>query len=122
MFSDVVFVDRAGAKESRPELGLTRRVGAYNDKLFVAEHRMEKGWVGSAHSHPHEQAVYVVSGRLRVVAGGREFEAGPGESFVAHGGVEHQVTALQPSVVVDVFTPCREDYLLEAVPPGEKHG
>jgi hypothetical protein len=41
----------------------------------------------------------------------RTFEAGQGDSFVVHGGVQHQASALAPSVVIDVFTPCREDYL-----------
>jgi quercetin dioxygenase-like cupin family protein len=86
-------------------------VGAYNEKLFLAEHRMEKGWVGAAHSHPHEQVVYVVSGHLRVEAGGQTFEVRSGDSFVVRGGVQHQASALESSVVIDVFTPCREDYV-----------
>ena len=68
---DVVSVDGATIAPTHPEPGLTRRVGAYNDKLFLAEHRMEKGWAGAAHSHPHDQAVYVVSGHLRVVGNAR---------------------------------------------------
>jgi hypothetical protein len=39
------------AKESHSESGLTRRVLAYNDKLFLAEHHMVKGWAGAVHSH-----------------------------------------------------------------------
>ena len=96
---------------SRPEPGLTRRILAYNDKLFVAEHRMEKGWKGIPHSHPHEQAAYVVSGRLSVTCGGRTFEISTGDTFLVRGGVEHSAAALEESVVVDVFTPCREDYI-----------
>ncbi|HUI79250.1 MAG TPA: cupin domain-containing protein [Bryobacteraceae bacterium] len=111
IFGDVVQVSGAAMKESHPESGLTRLVGAYNDKLFLAEHRMEKGWVGAAHSHPHDQMAYVISGRLRVVASGRSFEVAAGDSFVVRGGVEHQASALEPSVVIDVFTPCREDYV-----------
>jgi quercetin dioxygenase-like cupin family protein len=109
--NDVSVVTAAAAKTSAPEPGLERRVGAFNDKLFLAEHRMEKGWTGAAHSHPHEQIVYVVSGHLRVTAGGRTFDARQGDSFVVRGGVEHQASAIERSVVIDVFTPCREDYL-----------
>ena len=108
---EVVYVPCAALKRSAPEDGLTRLVGAYNERLFLAEHRMEKGWAGSAHSHPHDQMAYVISGRVRVIAGGRVFEAAAGDSFVIRGGVEHQATALEDSVVIDVFTPCREDYL-----------
>ena len=111
MLPDVLEVQETDARISRPEPGLTRRVGAHNDKLLLAEHRMEEGWIGAAHSHPHDQMAYVVSGHLRITAGGRTFEVRAGASFVVRGGVEHQAAALAPSVVVDVFTPCREDYL-----------
>jgi quercetin dioxygenase-like cupin family protein len=108
---DVVSVARATVAPTHPEPGLTRRVGAYNDRLFLAEHRMEKGWTGAAHSHPHDQLVYVVSGHLRVVSHGGAFDVQSGDSFVVRGGVEHQASAIEPSLVIDVFTPCREDYL-----------
>jgi quercetin dioxygenase-like cupin family protein len=109
--SDVVLTPHNDVRVTHPEPGLTRRVGAYNNKLFLAEHRMEKGWVGTAHSHPHDQMAYVISGRLSIHAGDRTFEVGAGDSFVIRGGVEHQATALEPSAVIDVFTPCREDYV-----------
>ena len=108
---DVVTIDGAAVEPTHPEPGLTRRVGAYNEKLFLAEHRMEKGWIGAAHSHPHDQVVYVVSGHLRVVSAGRTFDVKGGDSFVVRGGVEHQASAIESSLVIDVFTPCREDYL-----------
>ncbi len=101
----------AKAKKSAPEPGLTRTVGSYNDKLFLAEHRMEKGWVGVRHSHPHDQLVYVVAGHLKVTCGDLAFEMRGGDSFVVRGGIEHQAAALEASHVLDVFTPCREDYL-----------
>lgn len=110
-FPDFGVVHQAQLKTVSPEPGLTRYVGVYNDKLFLAEHRMEKGWVGARHSHPHEQVAYVVSGHLRVVCGDQEFEVKSGESFIVRGGIEHQASALEPSVVIDVFTPCRLDYL-----------
>ena len=108
---DVVTVEGAAVSPTHPEPGLTRRVGAHNEKLFLAEHRMEKGWIGAAHSHPHEQVVYVVSGHLRVVSAGRTFDVKSGDSFVVRGGVEHQASAIEESLVIDVFTPCRKDYI-----------
>jgi quercetin dioxygenase-like cupin family protein len=109
--SDFVFVQSANTIASLPEPGLVRRVGAYNDKLFLAEHLMKKDWVGTRHSHSHEQIVYVVSGHLRVTIGEVTFDARAGDSFVVRGGVEHQASALADSLVIDVFTPCRTDYI-----------
>ena len=104
-------VKNADANSSTPEPGLSRKVLAYNAKLFLVEHRMQKGWVGAVHSHPHDQIVYVVSGHLRVTSQGREFELQSGDTFVVSGGVEHGAAALDESLVIDVFTPCRQDYI-----------
>ena len=94
-----------------PEPGLLRRVGAYSSKLLLAEHQMQKGWIGVRHQHPHDQIVYVVTGQLSVTICNETFIVSAGDSFVVQGGIEHQATALEDSVVVDVFTPCRNDYL-----------
>jgi quercetin dioxygenase-like cupin family protein len=110
-YPDFSVAHSADAPNSTPEPGLVRRIGSYNDKLFLAEHRMEKGWVGARHSHPHEQVVYVISGELEVTITGTTFRVRAGDSFVVRGGVEHQASALADSLVIDVFTPCREDYL-----------
>ena len=108
---DLVVVKYDDVRESKPEPGLTRKVMAYNDKLFLAEHQMSKGWVGTVHSHPHDQIVYIVRGHLKVTCLGKAFEMRAGDSFVVRGGVEHGASALEDSLVIDVFTPCREDYL-----------
>jgi quercetin dioxygenase-like cupin family protein len=105
---------RVSASDTRsfsPEPGLERRVLAHDDAMMLVEHRMEAGWVGARHSHPHHQLAYVVRGRLRFSCGEEEFEAGPGDSFVLEGGVEHSAHALDAAIVLEVFTPCREDYL-----------
>jgi quercetin dioxygenase-like cupin family protein len=93
-----------------PEPGLERRVLASTPLLMLVEHRMQPGWRGARHSHPHEQAVYVLSGRLEFSAGDAAFEVSAGQSFVVPRGLEHEARALEASVVLDVFTPSRDDY------------
>jgi len=107
---------QADAPSFSPEPGLVRRILANNSKLMLVEHRMEAGWVGARHSHPHDQLVYVLQGHLVFQCGAAdEFEAKAGDSFVVRGGVEHQARASKASHVLDVFTPTREDYLPTAV-------
>jgi quercetin dioxygenase-like cupin family protein len=72
---------------------------------------MIKGWAGAMHSHPHDQVVYIVRGHLKVNCQGKSFELRAGDTFVVRGGVQHGASALEDSLVVDVFTPCREDYI-----------
>jgi len=93
------------------EPGLTRELLAQGPRLMLVEHCMAEGWQGARHSHPHEQLVFVISGRIRVSCGEQPpFEAATGDSFVVPGDVSHQVSALMESRVLDVFTPVREDY------------
>lgn len=106
-----VVVRGADVGEAPAYPGLTRRVLAHNDRLMLVEHVMEAGSVFPRHSHPHEQLAYLVSGHIRIWCGGEVYEARAGDSFVVPGGVEHEVTALDRSVALDVFTPAREDYL-----------
>lgn len=110
-FPDLVVVSHEEGKQSDPERGLKRRVLAYNEKLFLAEHEMTKGWAGAVHSHPHDQIVYIVHGHLRVSCQGKTFDVRTGDTFAVRGGVEHGASAIEDSLVVDVFTPWREDYV-----------
>jgi quercetin dioxygenase-like cupin family protein len=93
-----------------PEPGLRRQVMSYTDSLMLVRHKMEKGWLGTKHSHPHEQMVYVVHGHLVFEYPDGKFEFRTGESFIVPGNVEHQASALEDSEVLDIFTPYREDY------------
>jgi quercetin dioxygenase-like cupin family protein len=94
-----------------PEPGLQRRILAHNPNMMLVEHRMASGWVGARHAHPHDQMVYLIEGRLGFRCGDEEFEVQAGDSFVVKGGIEHEAWALEPAIVLDVFTPTRDDYL-----------
>ena len=95
---------------STPEDGLKRQVMSYSPSMMLVRHVQKKGWVGAKHSHPHEQMVYVISGRIVFEHPGGKFEAKAGDSFIVPGGVDHQAWALEDSEVLDFFTPYREDY------------
>src|SRR5258708_12391136 len=119
-FPDLIVVKQEAAKESKPEPGLTRKVMAYNDKLFLAEHQMSRGWAGSVHSHPHDQIVYVVRGHLKVTCQGKTFDVREGDSFVVRGGVEHGASALDDSLVIAVFPPFQQHYIPSPRTPGSR--
>jgi quercetin dioxygenase-like cupin family protein len=63
------------------------------------------------HAHPHEQTGYLVSGRMRLTVEGQAFEAAPGDSWCVPGNARHQAEILEDVVVIEVFSPVREDYL-----------
>ena len=110
MSKDMSVVKAEEVQSFHPEPGMLRQVLAHNQHLMLVRHFFEKGWVGARHSHPHEQLVYVVRGKIHVDVDGRVFDVGAGESFVVDGGVEHEASALEESEVLDVFTPMRDEY------------
>ncbi len=64
------------------------------------------------HSHPHEQISYVVSGEINLFMEGSLVHLGPGDMFTVPPNVPHSVQLLTNQVViVDSFTPIREDFL-----------
>jgi quercetin dioxygenase-like cupin family protein len=53
----------------------------------------------------------MVSGTLRFDVDGEIFDAQAGDSWNIAGGRPHSATALDDVVVVEVFSPVREEYL-----------
>jgi quercetin dioxygenase-like cupin family protein len=91
--------------------GITRRTLVHGPKMLTCEFVLEQGRDLPLHSHPHEQSGYIVSGRIRLTLGQESCELGPGDSYYAPANVPHGATILETAVVVDTFSPPREDYL-----------
>ena len=96
---------------TEPEPGLQRQILVHSAALMLVRHQMQKGWHGAAHRHPHEQMVYVISGRIRIRVGDAWHDAAAGNNFIVASNTEHEAEAKEDSVVLDVFTPVRDDYL-----------
>lgn len=79
--------------------------------LQVVEYHFPAGKVFPPHAHEaHEQMGYLVSGRMGFRVGGTERDLLPGDWYHAPIGVEHNAwTYGEPSVLLDIFSPPRED-------------
>jgi len=95
----------------QPLDGVTYKALTYGDKTLLSEFHLEKGYAIPNHKHPHEQTGYVVSGRMTFTMDGKDYEAEAGDSWNIPGNVEHSVKVHEDSVVIEVFSPVREDYL-----------
>jgi quercetin dioxygenase-like cupin family protein len=91
--------------------GVRLRTLAHGGRTLLAKFRIAKGAKIPTHSHPHEQTGYLVSGQLDFVIGDDRFDAGPGDSWNIAGEVPHSAMALEDSIVIEVFSPLREEYL-----------
>ena len=91
--------------------GIRYKTLAYGEGTSLSEFSLEKGSVIPRHKHLHEQTGYVISGRLIFRIGEEQFEAETGDSWNIPSNVEHDVEVLEDTVVIEVFSPPREDYL-----------
>ncbi len=71
----------------------------------------EAGAVGAAHSHPHKQCSVIESGVFDVTIAGETKRLRAGDSYLVAPGLVHGAVAVEAGVIVDVFTPAREDFL-----------
>lgn len=88
-----------------------RTVLSHSPELMVVSFVFHKGDQGALHNHPHVQSTYVKSGHFRFTQDGREFEVGPGDSFVIPSNAVHGCTCLEAGELIDNFTPRRDDFL-----------
>ena len=91
--------------------GTTRRILSWNEQLMTVEVGFEKGAVGAPHTHPHVQTSYVLSGKFRYTVEGESVEMNPGDSIVVPGGLVHGTECLEAGMLLDIFTPYREDFV-----------
>jgi quercetin dioxygenase-like cupin family protein len=52
------------------------------------------------HQHPEEQAIYVLSGRMRMTCGGETYDVGPGEVSYHPSNVLHSAMAVEDTVAI----------------------
>ena len=64
-----------------------------------------------AHSHPQEQIVHILEGKMRLIVEGVPHELSTGDSFYLASNVPHGVETLSATRVLDTFSPPRTDYL-----------
>ena len=83
----------------------------HTETMTIAWITLAKGAVVPRHEHPNEQIATILEGRLRFLVGEDELVASAGESVPLAANVPHEVEALEDTVVLDVFSPVREDWV-----------
>ena len=91
--------------------GIRLKTLVHGERTLLCEFRIEKGKVLPSHKHHHEQTGYLVSGRMKFIIGDEEFDVEPGDSWCIPGDMEHAAEVFEDSVVAEVFSPVREEYL-----------
>ena len=93
--------------------GLKRQLFGYDDSILMARVEFDEGAIGAVHKHVHSQVSYVESGEFDVYIDGVETRLGPGDSFYIHPNLDHGAVCRKAGVLIDVFSPVREDFVSE---------
>lgn len=93
--------------------GMWRKFMGYDDEIMMVKVKFEKGGVGVRHAHFHSQTTYVVSGSFEVSIGDSKKILNGGDGFYIPPNIEHGAVCLQDGLLIDVFSPIREDFMVE---------
>lgn len=106
-----VFFDSTGAGWKDLGGGVSRQIMGYDDRIMLVKVKFEQGSIGSTHGHYHSQTSYVAEGRFEVTIGEQKQTLNVGDSFYVPPDVMHGVVCMEQGILVDVFSPAREDFL-----------
>ena len=83
----------------------------YGENIMLSYLEMDEGAVVPLHQHPHEQAGMLLKGRMELTIGDETRVVEAGSLFIIPPNTPHRAVAVDgPAVVLDVFSPVREDY------------
>lgn len=91
--------------------GIERQM-IWGERLMVCRLRLAPRVVTAVHAHPHEQITIVERGGVRFSVAGQDRVSSAGDVLHFPSHCEHGATMLDEEVVlIDIFSPVREDFL-----------
>ena len=91
--------------------GIRRKVLCYDTGVMMVRVAFEAGAVGTPHSHPHVQCSLVEGGVFEITIADETKRLHAGDSFLVPSNAVHGAVALEAGILVDVFTPMRDDFV-----------
>ena len=109
------FVMAAQSEIEQVADGIKRQFLGFNEQIMAVRVWFEEGAVGEVHTHYHSQISYVESGEFDVTINGETKTLKGGDSFFVTPDAPHGAVCKSTGVLIDMFSPIREDFLGEAV-------
>lgn len=91
--------------------GVNFELLSIGQKLMITKMNYVTGNKVPFHSHPNEQAGYLISGKIWIRFGNEDRILSAGDSYVIPENEDHSIDVIEAGEVIDVFTPPREDYI-----------
>ncbi|WP_026903710.1 cupin domain-containing protein [Pedobacter glucosidilyticus] len=91
--------------------GIQRKMYGYDNQVMMVKVKFEVGAVGTLHEHYHSQVTYVESGAFEMTIGDEKKIIRTGDGYYVKPHTIHGCVCIEPGVLIDVFSPHREDFL-----------
>ena len=91
--------------------GVSRKILGRDDQIMMVKVKFDTGTVVAPHKHIHTQTSYCARGKFVFMVGGEKRVISYGDGVYIPPNVRHGVECLEEGVIIDVFTPAREDFL-----------
>ncbi|MFC2080259.1 cupin domain-containing protein [Bacteroidota bacterium] len=91
--------------------GVSRKFLGWDNQIMMVKVKFEKGAVGSPHQHFHTQATYCAEGKFEFTIDGEKKIVAAGDGVYIEPNLMHSALCLEAGILIDVFSPVREDFL-----------
>ena len=105
------YIETEGMEWETVAPGMKRKFLGYNDEIMMVQVHFDKGGIGVRHKHRHSQTTYVASGMFEVSIGDLKKILKGGDGFCIPPDLEHGAVCLEEGILIDVFSPIREDFM-----------
>ncbi len=106
-----VFIEEANIPWEHAGPGVKRKIMAYDETCMMVRVEFEKDAIGPLHQHRHVQISSVESGAFEIEIDGKKNRLQKGDVFFVPSNLMHGAVCLEAGVLIDVFSPMREDFL-----------
>lgn len=96
--------------------GLSRQILGWDNQIMMVKVKFEQGVVASQHQHFHTQTTFCHSGKFEFTIDGEKHVIEAGDGLYIAPNLLHGAVCLEAGVVLDVFSPVREDFLDGSMP------
>jgi quercetin dioxygenase-like cupin family protein len=105
--------DWSKVKSEQTAEGIKRQM-VIGERLMMCRFTFDPFIVTAEHTHPHEQMTLVVKGKVKFTLEGEVVIVAPGDVLHFPPNNRHGATMLDEEVVlIDIFSPIREDFLVD---------
>ena len=91
--------------------GLHRQILGWDNQIMMVKVKFEKDTEAASHSHFHAQTSFCHSGKFEFTIDGKKHVIEPGDGLYIAPNLVHSARCLEEGVIIDAFSPVREDFL-----------